>query len=152
MMNRSPVPEANARSFWVTFKRFRAARIASPRALESTMSIFPIGNYFSICSSAGIGTSGGENSHAAHRLGGGITQRVTRDADLPGFGDSSLPALSRTFREIGAIEVEDDGVTFNLDSVQGEPIQARGIRRTAHGSARQSGRSCRAGAGRHWNR
>lgn len=51
--------------------------------------------------------------------GGGVTQRVTRDADLLGFGDSSVPALSRTFREICATEVEDDGVTFELDSIQG---------------------------------
>ena len=56
--------------------------------------------------------------------GGGVTQRVTRDADLLGFGDSSLPALSQTFREICATVVEDDGVTFELDSVQGEPIRA----------------------------
>ncbi len=56
--------------------------------------------------------------------GGGVTQRVTRDADLLGFGDSSLPALSQTFREICATVVEDDGVTFELDSIQGEQIRA----------------------------
>ena len=51
-------------------------------------------------------------------------QRVTRDADLLGFGDSSLPALSQTFREICATVVEDDGVTFELDSIRGEQIRA----------------------------
>jgi len=56
--------------------------------------------------------------------GGGITQRVTRDADLLGLGDSSPAALSQTFREICATAVEDDGVTYELDSVQGEPIRA----------------------------
>jgi predicted nucleotidyltransferase component of viral defense system len=56
--------------------------------------------------------------------GGGIPQRVTRDADLLGFGDSSLPALKQTFLEICATAVEDDGVTFELHSIEGEQIRA----------------------------
>jgi len=57
--------------------------------------------------------------------GGGVAQRVTRDADLLGFGDSSIPALQRTFREICATEVEDDGVQFDLESIRAEEIRAR---------------------------
>ena len=57
--------------------------------------------------------------------GGGVAQRVTRDADLSGFGDSSIPALQRTFREICATEVEEDGVQFDLGSIRAEEIRAR---------------------------
>ena len=57
--------------------------------------------------------------------GGGVSQRVTRDADLLGFGDSSVAALERTFREICATDVEDDGVRFDLGSIRGDGIRAR---------------------------
>lgn len=57
--------------------------------------------------------------------GGGVTQRVTRDADLLGFGDSSIPVLKKTFREICLTEVEDDGVQFDLDSIRADEIRAR---------------------------
>ena len=57
--------------------------------------------------------------------GGGVAQRVTRDAGLSGFGDSSIPALQRTFREICATELEEDGVQFNLRSIRAEEIRAR---------------------------
>ena len=57
--------------------------------------------------------------------GGGIPQRVTRDADLLGFGDSSIPALEGKFREICAMEVKDDGERFGVDSIRGDEIRAR---------------------------
>ena len=57
--------------------------------------------------------------------GGGVAQRVTRDADLLGFGDSSIPALRKRFQEICATEVEEDGVQFDLESIQAEEIRAR---------------------------
>ncbi len=56
---------------------------------------------------------------------GGLTQRVTRDADLLGFGDSSIPVVTQTFREICATQVEDDGVRFDLDSIRADEIRAR---------------------------
>ena len=49
--------------------------------------------------------------------GGGLTQRVTRDADLLGFGDSSIPVVTQTFREICATQVKNDGVQFDVDSI-----------------------------------
>ncbi len=57
--------------------------------------------------------------------GGGVPQRVTRDADLLGFGDSTVPVLERTFREICTTEVEDDGVRFDIESIRGDEIRAR---------------------------
>jgi len=57
--------------------------------------------------------------------GGGLTQRVTRDADLLGFGDSSIPVVTQTFREIRATQVEEDGVRFDLDSIRADEIRAR---------------------------
>ena len=57
--------------------------------------------------------------------GGGLTQRVTRDADLLGFGDSSIPVVTQTFREICATQVEEDAVQFDLDSIRADEIRAR---------------------------
>lgn len=45
----------------------------------------------------------------------GETLRPTRDADLLGFGDLSDGSLERIFRELCAIEVEPDAVTFLAD-------------------------------------
>ena len=47
----------------------------------------------------------------------GETLRPTRDADLLGFGEISDDALVKIFREVGAVEVEPDAVTFDADSV-----------------------------------
>ncbi len=56
--------------------------------------------------------------------GEGSSERVTRDADLLGFGDNSPTAATTTFREICGIKVEDDGVEFEIDSVAAEDIRA----------------------------
>lgn len=51
-----------------------------------------------------------------------MPHRTTRDADLLGFGDSDLASLTRSFRDIAAIEV-DDGIVFDTDSVVAEEIR-----------------------------
>ena len=56
--------------------------------------------------------------------GEGSSERVTRDADLLGFGDNSPTAATATFREICGIKVEDDGVEFEVESVAAEEIRA----------------------------
>jgi len=48
----------------------------------------------------------------------GETIRPTRDADLLGFGDLSDEALARTFRELCAIGVEPDAMTYLADSIR----------------------------------
>lgn len=48
-----------------------------------------------------------------------MPHRTTRDADLLGFGDSDVASLTRSFREIAAIAV-DDGIVFDPDSVVAE--------------------------------
>ena len=64
----------------------------------------------------------------------GETLRPTRDADLLGFGELSDDALEQIFREVCAIEVEPDAVTFLPDTVDVQPIReedAYGGRRVA---------------------
>ena len=56
--------------------------------------------------------------------GEGSSERVTRDADLLGFGDNSPTVATTTFREICGIKVEDDGVEFEIDSVATEEIRS----------------------------
>ena len=56
--------------------------------------------------------------------GEGSSERVTRDADLLGFGDNSPGTVSKTFREICAQKVADDGVTYELETVVAEAIRA----------------------------
>lgn len=56
--------------------------------------------------------------------GEGSSERVTRDADLLGFGDNSPAVVAATFREICAVTVENDGVEFEMESVVAEEIQA----------------------------
>lgn len=48
----------------------------------------------------------------------GETTRPTRDADLLGFGELGADALARTFGEICAVEVEPDGLAFDVASMQ----------------------------------
>lgn len=56
--------------------------------------------------------------------GEGSSERVTRDADLLGFGDNSPATVVKTFREICSVPVEDDGVEFETASVKAEEIRA----------------------------
>jgi predicted nucleotidyltransferase component of viral defense system len=50
--------------------------------------------------------------------------RVTRDLDLLGFGDPSQERLVVVFRELCRVEVECDGVEFDVNSVKTEDIRA----------------------------
>ncbi len=51
--------------------------------------------------------------------GEGSSERVTRDADLLGFGDHSPTAAAAAFRDICAVAVEDDGVHFEVETIAG---------------------------------
>ena len=51
-----------------------------------------------------------------------MPHRATRDVDLLGFGASDLDAITRTFRDIAAIDV-NDGITFDPASVSAEEIR-----------------------------
>ena len=57
----------------------------------------------------------------------GETIRPTRDVDLLGFGDLSGSALAASLHEILSVEVEADGVTFDLSSIQIEAIRAEDL-------------------------
>ena len=48
----------------------------------------------------------------------GETVRPTRDADLLGFGDLSDEALANIFREVCAVEVEPDAMTYDQDTIR----------------------------------
>lgn len=52
----------------------------------------------------------------------GAPHRETRDLDLLGFGESSIPRLVEIFRSICAVNVPDDGLRF--ENVRGENIRA----------------------------
>lgn len=49
--------------------------------------------------------------------------RPTRDADLLGIGDNSVPALEKTFRGVCGVSVRDDGIAFLPDSVRAAVIR-----------------------------
>jgi predicted nucleotidyltransferase component of viral defense system len=49
--------------------------------------------------------------------------RPTRDVDFLGFGDMSQDTLREMFQDICSVPVEEDGVTFDPDSVRVEPIR-----------------------------
>lgn len=49
--------------------------------------------------------------------------RATRDIDLLGKTNNSPKNINQIIREICAIECHDDGVLFNIESVESEPIQ-----------------------------
>ncbi|MDI9630456.1 MAG: nucleotidyl transferase AbiEii/AbiGii toxin family protein [Acidobacteriota bacterium] len=53
----------------------------------------------------------------------GETLRPTRDADLLGYGELSDDALGSIFREVCAVEVEPDAVTFLPDTVEVQAIR-----------------------------
>ncbi|MCX7003953.1 MAG: nucleotidyl transferase AbiEii/AbiGii toxin family protein [bacterium] len=58
--------------------------------------------------------------------------RTTRDLDLLGLGDSSVFEMERVFRGICTLDVVDDGLHFQRDSVHGEEIREQ----TAYGGVR----------------
>ena len=53
----------------------------------------------------------------------GDLHRTTRDLNLLGSGPSAIADVERAVREVLAVEVEDDGVTFDPGSVRGDLIR-----------------------------
>ena len=65
----------------------------------------------------------------------GDLHRTTRDLDLLGSGPGAIADVERAVREVLAVEVEDDGVTFDPGTVDGDLIREEqeyeGVRVTA---------------------
>lgn len=63
--------------------------------------------------------------------------RATRDVDLLGHGDNSIPHMEQLFRQICDMEVQGDGLVFLADTVQGQVISSEdeyeGLRMTLTG-------------------
>ena len=57
------------------------------------------------------------------QLWGDQPHRPTRDLDLLGRGDNSIPRFERIFREVCDLAVEEDGLVFNAKSVRGDTIK-----------------------------
>ena len=57
------------------------------------------------------------------QLWGDQPHRPTRDLDLLGRGENSIPRFERIFREVCDLAVEEDGLVFNAQSVRGETIK-----------------------------
>jgi len=49
--------------------------------------------------------------------------RATRDVDFLGFGDSAVNQIAQIFKELCAVQVEEDGVIFLPETVTAEPIR-----------------------------
>jgi predicted nucleotidyltransferase component of viral defense system len=49
--------------------------------------------------------------------------RATRDIDLLGHGDNSIPHMEQLFRQLCDMDVEDDGLVFDAGSVLGQVIK-----------------------------
>ena len=56
-------------------------------------------------------------------LWGGSMYRATRDLDLTGYGEDEIPWLVDAVREICITPCPTDGLMFNPDTVQAEPIR-----------------------------
>ena len=57
------------------------------------------------------------------QLWGDQPHRPTRDLDLLGRGDNSIPRFERIFREVCELAVEEDGLVFSAKSVRGDTIK-----------------------------
>ncbi len=57
------------------------------------------------------------------QLWGDHPHRPTRDLDLLGTGDNSVPRWEQLFRDVCELVVEADGLVFNAASVQGDTIK-----------------------------
>jgi len=57
------------------------------------------------------------------QLWGDQPHRPTRDLDLLGRGENSIPRFERIFQEVCELVVEEDGLVFNAKSVRGETIK-----------------------------
>jgi predicted nucleotidyltransferase component of viral defense system len=51
------------------------------------------------------------------------THRTTRDLDLLGKGAPTIERLVDVFRDVASVEVDDDGLSFPTDAIQGEQIK-----------------------------
>lgn len=58
-----------------------------------------------------------------YALWGNAPHRATRDLDLHGIGESSVPQMEMVTREICGMGVGDDGVVFLPETVRGEEIR-----------------------------
>lgn len=67
----------------------------------------------------------------------GNLHRMTRDLDLLGSGPNTIADVERAVREVLVVQVDDDGVTFAPETVQGalirEEQEYEGVRVTAEG-------------------
>lgn len=74
-----------------------------------------------------------------------MPHRMTRDADLLGFGPSDLESITRTFRDIASLAV-DDGIVFDPESVSVTKIRKEagysGERRMYSWATARNGRDC----------
>ncbi len=59
-------------------------------------------------------------------LWGDTIYRPTRDLDFTGEGDSSGTEIASTVKDICAVQVPDDGITFDTSSLTVEPIHEEG--------------------------
>lgn len=57
------------------------------------------------------------------RVWSGEPHRATKDVDLLGHGDHEVSSLEKIFQEICSIPCEEDGITFQPDTVKGEKIK-----------------------------
>ena len=53
----------------------------------------------------------------------GMPHRVTRDIDLLGFGDPSLPRIAGMMRDVATTAVDDDGISFDIEGMRAEEIR-----------------------------
>ncbi len=71
------------------------------------------------------------------QLWGNQPHRPTRDLDLLGRGEISIPRFEQIIREVCATAVEDDGLVFDAESVRGDVIKEdqeyEGLRLTLEG-------------------
>jgi hypothetical protein len=54
-------------------------------------------------------------------------KRTTMDLDLLGFGSPDVEKLSRIFRQICDVEIADDGLVFDNESVTATPIREESV-------------------------
>jgi predicted nucleotidyltransferase component of viral defense system len=53
----------------------------------------------------------------------GMPHRVTRDIDLLGFGDPSLPRIAGMMRDVATTAIDDDGISFDIEGMRAEEIR-----------------------------
>jgi hypothetical protein len=53
----------------------------------------------------------------------GLPHRPTRDLDLLGFGEADITRVRNVFAELLAVPVPDDGVRFDVSTLQAAPIR-----------------------------